>query len=229
MIRGLMMAAASRSTSGGGVTDPHWADVKLLMHFDGSFADSGPAGRTAIVTGSPSATDSTSRFGTSGYFGGADVLEFDGVGTALDIPSTGDWTLEMSVRFSEIRTSILYQHAIGTGLYPLQVRLNSDGKLQALGFDSSPTLAYSITSSTVASLNTWYVLGVRRSGSSISFWVDGVEIGSTSFSGGLFGSSLPVVVGAYSTTAYGLIGRIDELRLTVGVARDMSVIPTAPF
>lgn len=157
------------------------------------------------------------------------MLEFDGVGTALDIPSTGDWTLEISVRFSEIRTSILYQHAVGTGLYPLQVRLNSEGKLQVLGFDSSSTLAYSISSSTAASLNTWYVLGVRRSGSSISFWVGGAEIGSTSFSGGLFGSSLPVVVGAYSTAAYGLVGRIDELRLTIGVARDLSSVPSAPF
>lgn len=36
-------------------------------------------------------------------------------------------------------------------------------------------------------------------------------------------------VGAYDTGSFSLLGRIDDLRVTAGAARDVSIVPTAPF
>jgi hypothetical protein len=224
VIRGMVMGAAASVPQSAG-TD---LAVRLLLHFDGGFEDSSTYARSVTVVGNPSASDTVARFGTSGLFDGSgDALTF-AASSSSDIPGTGDWTWEASVRFSAISTAVLYQHAVGTGLYPLQVLLNSSGVLQARGFDVNTGLAYDLQGP-VATAGEWYVLGVRRSGGTISFWVNGSLQGSATFSGTLYGQDLPIAVGAYPSGSFSLNGRLDELRLSIGVARDLSVVPTAPF
>lgn len=202
--------------------------VRLLLHFDGSFSDSSSYARSATVVGNPSALGAEARFGTSGAFDGSgDALTF-AASPSLDIPGTGDWTLEVSVRFNAIGTTVLYQQAVGTGLYPLQVLLNSSGVLQARGFTESTGSAFDLLGP-AATTGTWYVLGVKRSGSLISFWVNGALQASANFSGTLYGGNLPVSVGAYPSGLFSLNGHLDELRLSIGTARDLSGVPTSPF
>lgn len=224
MIRGVMASAAASGPRGAASDE----SVRLLLHFDGSFSDSSPYARSVTVVGNPSALSAEARFGTSGAFDGSgDALTLE-ASPSLDIPGTGDWTWEASVRFNALGTTVLYQQAVGTGLYPLQVLLNSSGVLQARGFAESTGSAFDLLGPAVTT-GTWYVLGVKRSGSVVSFWVDGALQASATFSGTLYSGNLPVSVGAYPSGLFSLNGYLDELRLSIGTARDLSAVPTSPF
>ena len=79
--------------------------------------------------------------------------------------------------------------------------------------------------------NRWTHIAVTRSGSTVTFYIDGTASGTATVSGALAGAtSTQIYIGTKdaATALYGTVGYISDLRLTNGQARTIA-IPTSPL
>jgi len=170
-------------------------------------------------------------------FGGSS-MSFDGTGDYLTVPSTpnlafgGNFTVE----------AWLYLTSAPTGANAMYVCDFRNGSTSNFGFgviaSSGNTKPYMYVGSgpvtticaTSVSLNTWYHIAMVRSGSTVTYYLNGVSDGTmtTSFSQGVTG----MTIGARYTGATEYInGYIDDLRITKGYARYTTnfSVPTSAF
>lgn len=209
-------------------SDPYWANVVALLHFDGtnggtSFPDE--TGR--IWTPNTGVTTSTvqQKFGTaSALFNGS--TGYLDAASSLDFAfGTGDFTIEF----------FMYG---GTGLNAYVIDIGSNGI--ALVISTGPKIfAYTSGTGISGALYTgvtfsnyaWTHAALVRNGSSLSLYVNGV-LGATQTTSQNFNTAVAPHIGRYGgggATRYA--GYIDELRITKGVARYTAAFtpPTAPF
>lgn len=218
------------------VGDPYWANVSLLLHGDGtngstSIVDDSKI-NTVTANGAAQIESSVVKFGS-----GAIQMTNSSVGwismpgnASLDV-SSGDFTLELWVYATVSRAQIIANKANGNSYYPWQLLINADGNIEWRGFSSAQSLVYDIVGSAV-SLNAWHHLAAVRAGSAFTLYLDGVAVGSATFSDALFsGPTDTVTIGAFSTGQYPLIGYVDDVRITKGIARYLTSFasPTSPF
>lgn len=204
-----------------GSSDPHWADVLLLLHFNGAdasttFTDSSSYNRTlTIFDGTPELDTAQSMFGSSAslYGGTGNVrLRWDISGAEWDAPN---WTFECFYRRTSAAGSpdgILYYR---TGL-GLQVR-NSP-------YDFALTDTFSILADTVTQtvLGTWCHLAVSVQTVGITrtayLFIDGVledTYSVTNSSLELTSSATPAEIGRTSDIGFAqLYAHLDEVRIT---------------
>jgi hypothetical protein len=160
-------------------------------------------------------------------------MEFDGTGDYLLLPSndsmllTGDFTIEAWVYrtvgsvdqgiFSTIQSS----GNVGVGLV-----ITSANKLRfRIGIDGSTDL---VTDANNFSLNTWTHCAVTRSGNTITLYKDGVSVATGSTTRTVT-SNLGVIGRFYNTfDGFYFTGFIDDVRVTKGVARTIS-LPTSAY
>jgi len=220
---------------GGGGGDPYFANVVLLLHCDGAdesttFTDSSGSAHTVTANGNAQIDTSEKKFGTGAAL-------FDSLGDYLEIADSdawhfgsGDFTIEFWVRFDSVASNrpILAQRQ--TGFAPVAINRNGTQITALLSFTNSawaavPTLASG--SSTIA-VDTWYYVALTRSGSTFKLWLDGVEVDDYTSASSFTNSTNPLIIGnsSFSTT-----GRLDDIRVTKGVARYTSNFtpPTAAF
>ena len=166
------------------------------------------------------------------YFDGAgDYLVSNSATTDLYAFGTGDFTIEMWIRFNAVNTiqAVYDSRANSTqGAYQL-IYLNSDATIRY--YVSS---ADRITSSAISS-GVWYHLAIARSGTSTKMFIDGTQAGSTytDSTSYLNGSGRPWIgFNAFNSNPdQALNAYVDDLRVTKGVARYTAnfTAPTAPF
>jgi hypothetical protein len=207
--------------------DDYWANVSLLLHMDGS-------------NGSTSFTDSSSNNFAISVFGDAQVSTTD--------PKFGTGSLTLDGGGDYLRTPADTAFAFGTGDYTVEcwVYVNSgngnDG-LFTFG-DQSTGLALSIFSgqwtltnagsggNSMGSVTTgaWQHLAVTRSGTSWKMFVNGTQLGSTYTDSTNFTQN-QLKIGYYYDAGFAISARIDEFRVTKGVARYTAnfTAPAAPF
>jgi hypothetical protein len=204
----------------------------LLLHMDGSngsttFTDSSSNGTSITVIGNAQLSTAQKKFGTaSGYF--------DGTGDELRYTSpalSGDFTAEAFVypdpqtkRFPIFMAPKWETSPSGRIVVSYDPENTAD-KFQCRVGDNL------ITPTNTSSTGQWYHIAVVRSGSSVSFFLDGVLQGSQSFSGSI-ASNTAYIGGVSSNSADNAFkGYIDEFRITNGVARYTSNFtpPTAAF
>jgi len=204
-----------------GSSDPYWADVLLLLHFNGAdasttFTDSSSYNRTlTIFDGTPELDTAQSMFGSSAslYGGTGNVrIRWDISGAEWDAPN---WTFECFYRRTAAAGSpdgILYYR---TGL-GLQVR-NSP-------YDFALTDTFSILADTVTQtvLGTWCHLAVSVQTVGITrtayLFIDGVledTYSVTNSSLELTSSATPAEIGRTSDIGFAqLYAHLDEVRIT---------------
>ena len=222
--------AVGTITAGAGDVD--FADVSLLLHMDGSngsttFTDSSSNSVSVTAYGNAQLSTTEKKFGTaSGYF--------DGTGDELRYTSpalSGDFTVEAFV-YPESQTK----------RFPIFIAPKWDtspsGRIVVSYDPESVANKFQcrvgdnlITPTNTSSAGQWYHIAVVRSGSSVSFFLDGVLQGSQSFSGSI-ASNTAYIGGVSSNSADNAFkGYIDEFRLTNGVARYTSNFtpPTVAF
>lgn len=202
----------------GTVGDPNFASVSLLLHMNGSngsttFTDTSTTAHSISVFGDAQVTTTSPKFGTG-------ALLLDGTGDYLSAPShtsltfgTGDFTIEAWVRFNTVTTRqyiFSQRDAGGFTLYFL-----ADGRLSGLT-PSSNTVTQ--TSATIV-VDTWHHVAFTRSGTSCNVWVDGVGSPTGTITGESGASGTSYIGFRGSGTTELLDGRIDDLRITKGVAR----------
>tara|TARA_R110002126_G_scaffold10363_4_gene47216 strand:+ start:542 stop:1315 length:774 start_codon:yes stop_codon:yes gene_type:complete len=222
-------------------TDPDFANVSLLLPFDGTnggttFTDASSNAFVGTANGNAQISTTDPKFGTG-------CLLLDGTGdfisyshnAALSIDNV--FTIEAWVRFdvfnADYTNTILSKWGAGAVAND-EFILYYDNSANQLKFeyrDSNGSTYHAVASSTVSlSTGTYYWLAVSRNGSSWTFNVNGTTSTATNSSAinnpGIYDLMIGRL-GGYSL--YDLSAKIDELRLTKGVARDISSVPSAAF
>ena len=195
-------------------TDPEWSNVKLLMHMEASpIVDSSATPLATISTGggNPIST-SYSKFGSksAGFITNNTniVLTNDG---RFDVGSS-DWTWEGWVQGNFIAAG---RTLMGTSF--MRVSTNTLAVTFQLSFNASTYP--NIVSRTLPAANTFYHIRVQRKGSWFRFYESGKMIGTYYNATANTGSTNPTMGGAAGGSNYSG-GYVDEVRYTLGVARD---------
>lgn len=227
-----LRASLAGVQSGG---DPNFANVHLLLHGDGTngsttFTDNSNSARTLTASGNAQIDTSIKQFGTGS-------IKFDGSGDYATVNSSagastfaGDFTFECWFYRAGNQPS-------GFG----GIFSNSTfggGGLHIFSQNTSFILRYANTNVTPAglapALNTWQHFAVTRSGSTLYFFLDGTISTTTgTSSASLNGSNNWTIGGGYADgpTVNPLLGYLDDIRITSGVARYTTSFtpPTAAF
>lgn len=212
----------TRRRAGG---DPFFANVIFLAHMDGtngSTTFTEVTGRTITAVGNAQLSTSNQKFGTAcGLFDGSGDYITTGHTSDL-LLVTGDFTIEFWIRFSSTAAAVLIGHKAGstTDSYPWQFFMSASRTIGFRGFETTATsLAYNLTSTATVSAGNWYHIAGTRSGNTFRLFIDGVQEASGTSSQTLRSNSTVMTWGSYTNPLLGLNGRLDDVRITAGVAR----------
>lgn len=215
---------------GAGPADPFYANVALLLHFDGAnggttFTDNGPAAQTLTPAGNAQTSTTSPKFGTAKGL-------FDGTGDQLTTASnavnafgTGDFTIECWINFTDANAGVIVSHPFGGGW---MLTIVADVMYWQSQYNSVNLIARSCSALKGTG---WHYVALKRASSVCSLWFDGVQQGATANDGGVNYTSTTTYIasGVPSASPAYFTGSMDDLRITKGVARDVSTIPLAPF
>src|SRR5258706_5228902 len=216
------------------MSDPYFGNVVALLHCDGSNASTtftDVKGHTFTANGNAQISTTQSKFGSASG-------KFDGTGDSIALSSasdfnlgTGDFTIEAWIYPDSISTYryIVCKHNTNV-VKGFEFGINiTTGTLffDATSDNSSYQVAFN--SSSAITLNVWQHIAIVRSGSTWTFYINGVAAGSTTSSITILDNSEYLVVGAADNgtggtgTAgngqYSFSGYIDDIRITKGIAR----------
>lgn len=198
-----------RQSAWPGISDPSFSAVTLLLHMDGSgqtFTDSSGSPKAVTANGGVTQSSDQSKFGgKSAYFDGSgDYLTFGSADLSL---GSGDFTLEMWVYPTTTQTAFLADWRGSTANAPtLYMQNNVLNWYDGGAVNTAPGYTFSN--------NAWQHVAVCRSGTSLRFFVDGVQKGSTVTDSVNYGGSGGLRVGYHSPNYF--TGYIDDLRITKG-------------
>jgi hypothetical protein len=235
------VAAVSGIGQGGYSTvgsDPSFSSVSLLMHGDGTLADSSAYARTVTPINGAAATG-TAKWGSASLsFNGTNQYMTTPYTSALDL-ATGDWTVEAWVYLLSLKDlNDLWQITAGgvdNRYTHCGVVADSAGALYFLAAIASDQWAnVTTTANGTISANTWTHVAAVRSGNDFRLYVGGSLALSYTYSGSLFSMSGQTVIGAnagFADSSRRFHGYIDDFRVTK-VARysgSTITVPTAAF
>lgn len=213
-------------------TDPLWASVISLLRFNGTngsttFTDDTGL-RTWTANGNAQISTTTPRNGT-----GCGL--FDGTGDGLTPTNaadfalgTGDFSIELDVRIGGALSAnqvLFLSGATTASSGSFYIGLTAPRLVSVYSYVSNATL---ITSSISLTDNTWHRIEVSRSGNVLRLFVDGALAGSISNTQN-FTAGTAARVGMVSDGTFSFNGRMDNFRVTKGVARNSAayVVDTA--
>ena len=199
--------------------------TKLLLHMDDStFKDE--CGHIITKVGSPTYSDTIKKFGSgSVYFNGS---------SGLDTPYSDDFVLETSnftfetqfycTSYTSTKKSIIRQTQSADGMGSFAVMLDTTGKLLLYLSSTGSTwnIASALPGSTVISLNTWNHVDFVRDGSKFTVYLNGIAEITVSSTASLYKSTSSCISVGHSsnnTISQFFSGYIDEVRVSIGIAR----------
>lgn len=234
---GLMNQAMVSSSSSSEATDPNFANVELLLHFDGAngsttFTDNSSPAKTATVFGNAQISTAQSKFG------GASGL-FDGTGDYLSYASdadfgfgTGAYTVEGWVRFTAAATyRCMFDNRTasnqGIAIYCDGSGTNESGRLLVA---SDVGIIAGAASTAFAASSSFQHWAVTKSGTTVRGFIGGTQVWSITDSRTLASAST-CFIGSTYLGGQGFNGYLDDIRVTKGVARYTAnfTAPTAAF
>lgn len=246
------MTASSTQDATLGAADPSFANVKLLLGFEGANGSTGAPGMTdessaahgtATVGGNAHIDTAQFKFGTSS-------LLSDGNGDYITFPSSTDWalssansdqfTVECFVRSTTTTPTSKYIIWKSVGLPDVNwwLGVNASTQLEFVATTDGSTF-WSVnpgSSGITWATNTWYHLAADKDSSGkVRVYRDGVMVASgTPTSSVIKNSAIVLSIGSdQSVPSRSWPGWIDEVRITKGVARYASdsgfTAPTVAF
>jgi hypothetical protein len=177
----------------------------------GAILDRSPYNLTVTNTGSVSIDANTKKFGASCMaFSGSNYLTANA--GSLVAMGTGDYTVE----FWFYQTSVP-----GNSMQMFDTRnAYLNGIIVANGTNRAPYF-YSgntyVISSVITNLNQWYHIAAVRSGTTMTMYLNGVNVGSATSTYNIVGTNC--YIGQSYDLYQATFGYIDDLRVTKGVAR----------
>lgn len=224
----LALAPEVSPVPGGG--DPYFAFVKALLHFNGSngsttFTDE--IGHTFITNiAGPTISTAQAQWFESLRLGGTGIVRSNASEPDFGL-GTGDYTIEMWLRFDSVGgTQFIYDmRPLAAGSGPIIAYFGGAWQIYLNG-------GFNIAGGS-AVINTWYHVALARDSSTTRFFVNGVQVGSNFTDAHNYGASQYIVLGAPADAlgALQFVGYMDDVRLTVGVARYTAAFtpPAAQF
>jgi hypothetical protein len=194
----------------------------LLLHCNGAdtsttFTDSSDFGHVVTVTGNAQIDTSASKFGgaSAQFDGSGDRLNLDG--SADFAFGTDDFTIDMWVYHTSSATNMIYDSTPsggGSGVYPKIYISNNRPAYEA----SDGSIL--ITNNTVSQNVFNHYAVVRRSGET-TFYLNGVVQGTATDTNDYSNGASRPQIGSSGTSpgSADFNGRIDELRVSKGIAR----------
>jgi hypothetical protein len=204
--------------------------TKSLLHFNGTngsttFTDE--SGKTWAAGGNAQISTATS------VFGGASVL-FDGTGDYISTADNGDWWLDDGSNSNQWTIDFRLYLTIDNAFNPIVSHyqdvnnywtISSSDTANSLTFSSvvSGSASIVVSNAFVPTSATWYHVAVVKNGTEgYKFFINGTQIGTTATSANSltnFTGSLLIGAAISGGSMNFLNGRIDEFRLSKGVAR----------
>jgi hypothetical protein len=227
---------------GGQSSDPYFANVVSLAHFDDTSGTASP--HDDVVRGSNAWTQNAANapLSTSIYKYGNASVNCGTVG--LSNPDSSDWdfgsgdfTIEFWAYWSLLNsaagggyTTLSFKGT--TGGFGPWIILNIGSSIYFRMSNDGSSWGYNVNGGSL-STDIWYHVAITRSGTSCRGFLDGTQIGATgTLSGALVANSAATYIGAYGASGnVSLTGFVDEFRATKGVARYTSNFtpPTSAF
>lgn len=230
------------SLSGGApVTDPYWANVSLLMHFDGTsgqtvFTDSSSNPKTinnvnGLNQGAGNAQVDTTivKFGTgSATFPNSGQLQVVDSNNEL-VLGTGDFTIEawfrlslgeLSGEYTVVSTQQNNSYSVN-GAWDITILADRSIKFNVNPNPGNGGAVVLTSSAGVISSDTWYSVAVTRSSDTARLFLNGNIVDTELNYNKSLGVNTNMKIGAIFNNTTGAFGsnNIDELRITKGVAR----------
>jgi hypothetical protein len=221
-------------------SDPYFSSVKLLLHCDGTdnsttFTDSEITPKTVTRQGDAHIHTGEKKFGSAS-------AAFDGIGDYLTVPAsgdfdiTGDYTVECWYKLNDVRTNSANQLitcGAATNNRPFGLYVSTFTGLVSVFFWVQTNVNYFETVKVDATgVDTaWHHVAGVVYGSNIYVYVDGVQKGTIGFTGTIkTGQTLYIGRAAWYTSG-DMVGYMDDLRITKGVARYTANfdVPTKAF
>ena len=228
----LLMGAAG----GGGATDPYWANVVALLHFDGTngsqvFTDQ--KGHSFTTPGFTALSTAQFKFGLSSVFMAGTSGYYLSSPTSTDWEfGSGDWTIELFVYPAAAvvaRQNLVIRYlANGIGFY-----IDATGVLRAFAQNTTSGLVTLPLGATTVTHANWHHVVFVRDGGTLRTYLDGVQQASAALSGAMNAISTDLYISSEAAGIRFFNGYMDELRITKGVCRYPGGTsfspPTSPF
>jgi Concanavalin A-like lectin/glucanases superfamily len=225
----LGLEGINRSTGAGG----NDTATKILLHMNSTevlWTDSNAGGgsHTWTPNGSASIDVTNVKLGTGcGLFNGTTdyITTPDSADYTL---GTGDWTLDcwFNIAAGDGAGGVLRYMAgqadAAAANFSLTLDRAASNKINVLvGLQAGGSVSLSSANNYTGATNGgWHHLAIVRSGGTLSMYIDGILENSTAISGAVFDSAANWSVGRLGQFASSFwSGRIDEFRLSVGIAR----------
>lgn len=217
-----------------GTGDQYWNNVSLLLHMEGLEANNvfvDEKGHAISVAGSWFTVSTQFKFGHRSANNASSYLAYLYTPDHVDFDfGSGDFTIETWLRFTTLpandgatvativnkwqgpgnRSFFLSVFHV-SGQHTIQFAYSLDGTAYLSIFEVWPGIA----------VNQWYHFAVVRSGNTLLFFIDGVQLGTTqAITGTLFDSAWELQIGGTNLALnYALVGYLDDFRITKGIAR----------
>jgi hypothetical protein len=232
-----MFAASKTDSVSGGPPDDKFNYVTMLLHGDGT---NGAQNNTFLDSSTNNFTITRNGNTTQGSFspyGDNWSNFFDGTGDYLTTPDNSAWDLGSGAFTIESwvfpTASPAQPMIIGqwTSSYSWTMQLSNDGNryLRALLYDGSFN---DYVSSTSLQLNAWNHCAFVRESNTVSLYLNGSRIFTTSYSGTVSTSSSVVSIGADGSGSQPFQGYLSNTRVVVGTALYSGTtytVPTTPL
>lgn len=235
MIRGMIAAANCRTRA----SDPYWSSVKLLLHGDTlAFEDSSSVHRTLFTGGSVTVSTAVKKMGEGSLlFNGSDASVYTGSSSDFNF-GTGDFTIEVWVRVASQTNN--FQSFFSTGASSW-----GPGAMSLVAFGTGPGVASTqqgrlgfgahtggleLLTGGVA-VGDWNHLALTREADLFRLYLNGAPQQVLSYSGAIdwnYGGNTVIGRNLWDGAQGFFSGQLDDLRVTVGTARTISV-PTYPY
>lgn len=228
-----MSAITQQLMSYGGVTDPFFSSVSLLLHGNGAnggttFTDSSSSPKTVTRTGTATTSTTQSKFnGSSINLPGNGQITTPNV-AGLELMNT-DFTMEGWFYFTSTGSStvVISKRQFGTTSASFQLHYYSGGwEFQYSG------VATTLSLGAAPSLNAWHFVALSRNGTNLRLFIDGTQNGSTgTMNNSTENTAADFTIGGPVENNSYMTGYFAEFRVTKGVGRYTANFtpPTAPF
>lgn len=227
----LLRPRAAAAAAPSGPSDPYFSSVALLLHMEGAngsttFTDSSSS--VVSVTANGDAAIST----TAAKWGAGSMLTASG---SISVPSpdfgVGDFTIEAWVYLNAKGSSTFFSqlNAAPSPFFHFYSVLFEGGGL-FLFYGDGTVSGQGVPIDDLFTVETWQHVALVRSNGTLSFYIDGTLSGSISNPADMDGAQ-DLYFGSLQGGEYVLDGRMDDIRVTKGVARYTSNFtpPDAPF
>ena len=210
-------------TAGTTVGDVYFPQTKLLLPFNGANAatttsDLSNSNHTVTFNGTAQISTAQSKFGGSSLLldGNSDYLT---MAASSSLSFDADFTIECWVKTSNSTLDTHWRRIFHAGSTDAADNLAIIFNSSTYGNVYSNTAI--ITGNITVTDGNWHHIALCRSGTSLRYFVDGVQSGSTATTSQNFtgGADEGVWIGKYGSGSGHFDGYIDDFRITKGLAR----------